>query len=266
MTLSKMLCEHGELSGCFDCMVGGKNPTYVAKPIVRRGNFADQFRKNDASTAVGGYIEIMQSAKTPAPIQRDPMSDAQRSYLASLIRTNGTDAHRALDLDDLGKWDASKMIDELRNAQRTSPKYDDGFRDCLNYKSCGHLTRNASRFCASCESAMIADGRSVPAPSPLPVVEDGRYAIDIDDTTKFYRVNTGRDGRKWLDVQASDDFHPIHNYATKHAILTAIAADPRAALVRYGQLLGKCGICGRTLTDEQSRSDGIGPICNGRTA
>jgi hypothetical protein len=31
--------------------------------------------------------------------------------------------------------------------------------------------------------------------------------------------------------------------------------------VRYGMLIGKCGVCGRTLTDEESRANGIGPVC-----
>lgn len=38
----------------------------------------------------------------------------------------------------------------------------------------------------------------------------------------------------------------------------------RRAVVRYGQELGSCGICGRTLTDEESRRTGIGPVCAGR--
>jgi uncharacterized protein DUF6011 len=32
-------------------------------------------------------------------------------------------------------------------------------------------------------------------------------------------------------------------------------------MVRYGQELGECGHCGRTLTDEASRAAGIGPVC-----
>lgn len=30
---------------------------------------------------------------------------------------------------------------------------------------------------------------------------------------------------------------------------------------RNGRELGHCGVCGRTLTDEESRARGIGPIC-----
>lgn len=34
--------------------------------------------------------------------------------------------------------------------------------------------------------------------------------------------------------------------------------------VEFGRLYGVCGVCGRTLTDETSIEDGIGPICSGR--
>lgn len=40
-----------------------------------------------------------------------------------------------------------------------------------------------------------------------------------------------------------------------------IAADPKTALLRYGQELGQCGHCNRDLTNQESRSFGIGPHC-----
>ena len=46
--------------------------------------------------------------------------------------------------------------------------------------------------------------------------------------------------------------------------LQAIAADPLAAAVRYGRLMGSCACCGRTLTDPKSVERGIGPICAGK--
>lgn len=39
-----------------------------------------------------------------------------------------------------------------------------------------------------------------------------------------------------------------------------------AAIARYGKELGVCGSCFRTLTDEESRKFGIGPICRDRLA
>jgi hypothetical protein len=85
--------------------------------------------------------------------------------------------------------------------------------------------------------------------------------------TKFYRVNTPTKGRwagcSFLNVQASSDFHPIRNQGERNAILAQIAKDPITAKALYGQELGQCGHCNRTLTDELSRELGIGPVCRG---
>jgi hypothetical protein len=85
-----------------------------------------------------------------------------------------------------------------------------------------------------------------------------------DGEVKFYKVNTGTRG-KWkgfvfVSAQASDEEFPIRNRQAKVDILAAIAKDEKAALALYGQELGRCGRCGRTLTSEY-RKLGIGPIC-----
>jgi len=100
--------------------------------------------------------------------------------------------------------------------------------------------------------------------APLP--ESGKphsfhYALEEQGEVKFYRVKRGRKPGFWfIDVQASDDYYPVRNPSRKDAILKAIAQDPQAALARYGQLIGRCGRCGKTLTSEY-RELGIGPIC-----
>jgi hypothetical protein len=43
--------------------------------------------------------------------------------------------------------------------------------------------------------------------------------------------------------------------------LQLIAADPKGEAIKYGQRTGKCSCCGRLLTNEESISLGIGPIC-----
>lgn len=47
-------------------------------------------------------------------------------------------------------------------------------------------------------------------------------------------------------------------------VLRAVLEDPMAAIARFGQEIGKCGICGLTLTDEESRRIGIGPVCRSK--
>lgn len=48
------------------------------------------------------------------------------------------------------------------------------------------------------------------------------------------------------------------------ALLAEIEADPRAAAAHDGLLTGRCGCCGRELTDPTSIEIGIGPICRER--
>jgi hypothetical protein len=98
--------------------------------------------------------------------------------------------------------------------------------------------------------------------TPAPQVEDGRYAVEEDGVLKFFKVKNGhKAGFVFLDIQASDDWHGIRDLGRIRKIVALIAADPHAAMVRYGHELGECGRCGRTLTDEASRAAGIGPVC-----
>ena len=99
-------------------------------------------------------------------------------------------------------------------------------------------------------------------------VPDGYYAVEVDGVTKFYKVNTPLQG-KWkgftfVEVQASDDFWPLRDRAARARVLGLVAKDVRGALVLYGRKIGRCGVCGRTLTDEESRAAGIGPVCAGK--
>lgn len=139
---------------------------------------------------------------------------------------------------------------------------------------------NASRWIANMITKVRElKGRPVQAPvTPVVVdvpaddfadVPDGYYAVGDagPDDIKFYRVSTGRkgttyEGRRFIKVQASDEFHPIRNAATRRAIFTAIrSVGPDIAMALYGQHIGRCGRCRRTLTDAVSRDRGIGPEC-----
>lgn len=98
---------------------------------------------------------------------------------------------------------------------------------------------------------------------PHPDIKDGRYAItDNDGTLKFYSVKRWEKNPNtiFVDVWASDDRWPIKDRNHREEILTKIENDPDAG-PRFGREIGKCYVCGRTLTDELSRQLGIGPIC-----
>lgn len=98
-------------------------------------------------------------------------------------------------------------------------------------------------------------------------VPEGRYALVIAGSTSFYQVdkpNTGRwAGFVFVKVQASDETYPLKGQGAVD-VLSRIAQDPQEAMLRYGREIGRCGHCGRTLTNEESRAAGIGPICRER--
>jgi hypothetical protein len=97
-------------------------------------------------------------------------------------------------------------------------------------------------------------------------VPAGRYALVHPERSivEFFRVDRPTEGdwagRTFVNQQASDDLFPVKGARAK-AILARIAEDPQAAMIRYGHELGRCGRCGRTLTDTVSRAMGIGPDC-----
>lgn len=115
-------------------------------------------------------------------------------------------------------------------------------------------------------------------PSPSSEVPEGRYAIIGDDEAiRFYQVDRPTEGRwagyVFVNVQASDELHSVRNRQKREAILASIAeAGIEASMILYGQKLGKCGHCGRTLTNDKKRGSdgltslerGIGPVCAGK--
>jgi hypothetical protein len=129
---------------------------------------------------------------------------------------------------------------------------------------------------------MGLDAKCKPAPARKPTnptrigdadfqnvaVPAGRYALDCgDDLIKFFRVTHGKGswlGKIFLQEQAGPAFHKIASPARRLEIMTAIHADPKAAMLLYGIKKGYCGKCGLELTKKESRDAGIGPICAGK--
>jgi uncharacterized protein DUF6011 len=86
-----------------------------------------------------------------------------------------------------------------------------------------------------------------------------------DDKLRFFHLDTPLKG-KWKGClftkeQASDELYKVRDITREEAVLRVVIADAEGALVRYGLELGSCGMCGRTLTDEESRARGVGPVC-----
>lgn len=98
-------------------------------------------------------------------------------------------------------------------------------------------------------------------------IPNGYYAVADagPDDIHFFRISRFRDGGVKVQEQASDMLHPVRRGSRRTAILNTIQyVGWRNSQQLYGETLGRCGRCGRTLTDADSRARGIGPDCWGK--
>jgi len=101
---------------------------------------------------------------------------------------------------------------------------------------------------------------------PVPA---GRYGIHTKDDAAnklaFYVVDRPEEG-KWagkvfVSMLISDNKQRLP-FAIQAAVLRKIAAvGAETASATYGWEFKRCGVCGRGLTNDDSRERGIGPVC-----
>lgn len=206
----------------------------------------------------------------------EPMNDRQRGFIYVLLRqvpASVADQARPwfeANQATMTKRQASDVIDRLK----------------------GHRDRAAASTPTPAPEARTATtGPAIDRPAPsrsawatwdelaAPLAAMGgqhgaRFAVDSatgNNDLDFWVVDTwtGRTGRT---------MHGLKRYVggqgpvmvrmspeAKVAVAQAIhAAGPMEALKRFGRELGVCGDCGRSLTDEVSRSEGRGPICRNK--
>lgn len=126
----------------------------------------------------------------------------------------------------------------------------------------GHASTPPSQVKAQ---AGTAYGPKDPVPFP-----EGRYAVMLPDSKlHFFKVDKPTEGRwagfVFVKEQASDEFYPVRG-ERRNEVLRTIAINPEGAMLAYGRHIGRCGHCGRTLTNEESRTVGIGPICRSKVS
>jgi len=138
----------------------------------------------------------------------------------------------------------------------------------LKTRKADNLSTGQVRGILNCIRAeVLREGEAKLAGDVLEVA-NGRYAVTIGDKLRFFHVNAPTKG-KWVgftfvkEIFGGGQEVNIRNRETRNQIFGAIAQDSDA-LARYGRELGLCGICGRELTDEESRAIGIGPVCRAK--
>lgn len=157
-----------------------------------------------------------------------------------------------------------------------------------------HDTVALVRMCYAGEPSAYNDvARSMPGPEPMKEAAlaptpgawkpgeplpftPGRYAVLADaglpehtNETIFLKVDCPTEG-KWagyvfVKMQVSDEMHNVRSRDLRTAYVNAIIRQgAKECMLRYGREIGHCGHCGRTLTNDESRELGIGPICRGK--
>jgi len=108
-----------------------------------------------------------------------------------------------------------------------------------------------------------------PSSDPWPAVTEGHYAVKSltgNNDLDFFRVDRPTEGKYAgkTFVKRVIGGHPATSirYGEVRKVLEAIlAAGESKAATLYGTEIGRCYVCNKTLTDELSRSLGIGPHC-----
>jgi Family of unknown function (DUF6011) len=216
----------------------------------------------------------------PSPAQIDLLQrlyveaeehDAEAAAEVATSLVDGKAASREIDrLIALRKARTAEPAAEAREQGCTPNRYPGDCRFCGSHVEArqGLLCRVDGRWAVEHKAGQCSPSQGNTAASPVTLadVPAGHYAIRSTGANDlvFYRVDRPTKGnyagRTFVKMIVGGK--PDQNVRRDHVagILERIAADPDAG-TRYGQELGQCCQCNRTLTDETSRRLGIGPEC-----
>lgn len=156
-------------------------------------------------------------------------------------------------------------------------------REAIAKVVAGLSKKDASRWIEKALTLPKANSDFAKLEKSMPHVPDGRYAVmmieagpdggDDFEIMKFFKVKVPTEGR-WAGFTFLDagrggahgdlQWSKVTHLEYKLKVLTKIAENPEGAGKRFGQEVGVCCRCGRSLTDETSRAMGIGPDCAGK--
>lgn len=165
----------------------------------------------------------------------NPPSDAQRELIAKLLDEKDLSALKAMpNLEKIDKREATQFISWL-------------------------IAQPRKQATVTAVTVASSDMPASPGALPVPAVTEGMYRMD----GKVYKVQAAvhGSGNLYAKVLAGQSFQyergAIMRLRPEHRMTLADAAE-------FGRLYGQCCVCGRTLTDEVSIANGIGPVCAGK--
>lgn len=262
----------------------GKQPRWYQGPAIEdasspTGYSAEQYDLNDPAeykaweAAWSASLKVVAAAEpvparsareatTAAPFEGDPIKKARESEAIAYIGQY------------TGKFG---LILDLRVDRRFGSKW---FH--LSERQVEVVLNSKAREAAWAAERIEADKRKaeplVDAPT-VPKLPVGRryYAVTNDaGATTFLRISRTERDFTYVDQMVGGGYEeqgngrseprgrvlPSGQYVgTFESLYRKVIADPAAAMARYGLEMGRCGYCGRDLTDEESRTRGIGPVC-----
>lgn len=197
----------------------------------------------------GSSGQSMAPPGTSGGLSGPKISDPQRKYLLHLIRT------KSIKRSEEGKLD---LIMKCLRISEDPEEYG---------MSKAKASELITWFLKQPDKPLALTASPEQGPAGLwPEVPSGRYAVDSNEgELRFYQVwrPKGKPYIMRLYVLHGPDSSQVHRNAVD-AIMKKIAADPRAAAIRFGNEIGACSNCGRRLTNRISRELAIGPVCGGR--
>lgn len=251
----------------------------------RHGSFQTVPNGFGGTTTVRATTQVRtfrHGAQAAASAEGNPATDRMVKFLTDLVAEvypdGSFDALRDQRIAE-GYEAVSKAINALKakrdekRAAAAKPETHDHDHGGPVVSRTRHIANRRAQKCHGCD-IMVAAGEGVlekeTDTSPwlvfhvegeCPIVDfmgvpEGRYGFEVDGVDKFYVLQGGV-----CYAQASDELHPVKTKASVEFIIETIKADPRAAAIFYGQHIGVCGRCGRTLTSSW-KEVGLGPVCS----
>lgn len=244
--------------------------------------------------SVGHAMAHQRSYRTDVPVRPlIPATDGQIGYLATLLAERDWHAEglsakyvsRSAVLRTAIDWalnDDNPLYTppEARRAMLDADALGDRVNAVLKYlrEAPNDLVHNEDdayiwRAFSKSDASKLVEWLLTLTPRTVAVSDDdvpaGRYALDTNDgahnDVAFYKVDRPTEG-KWagyvfVKLMISDDEQRLNRAAAQGVLRRIAEIGAEECSARYGHLIGECGICGRTLTNDESRERGIGPVC-----